>query len=264
VLSGTGLIGGLVFAGFFAVVLAGVWRVRLRSAEPLSRAIAGLVAVTFVYLFVHSVGDWHWAFIALWGPVIAWLAVGMRLDGERAPQPGPARSGRRTLAIAAMAIIGAFATVSFVLPWTAALDTKRAGEIWAADPEAAFDRLDRARSLNFLSANADLVEGAIASRLDQPERVRAAFNRALERDSRNWYATLELAALDALEGNRESALARLDRVAELNPRETLTDEVRQGLLRNRPVTLEELDDIFLERFCLIHGQELGPNGCESP
>jgi hypothetical protein len=264
VLSGTGLVGGLLFAGFFAVVLAGVGRVRLRSQEPFSRAIAGLVAVTFVYLFVHSVGDWHWTFTALWGPVLAWLAVGMRLDGERGPRPRSGGSARRMVAAVAMVVAGAVATVSFVLPWTAALDTRKAGEIWAVDPAAAFDRLDRARSLNFLSANADLVEGEIASRLDQPDRMRSAFNRALERDSRNWYATLELAALDALEGDRAASLERLERVAELNPRETLTDEVRRGLLKNRPVTLAELDDTFLERYCLIHGQELGPNGCESP
>jgi hypothetical protein len=108
------------------------------------------------------------------------------------------------------------------------------------------------------------VEGAIASRLNQPRRMRAAFTQALDRDPRNWYATLELAALDALEGDTTASLERLDRVAELNPRESLTEEVRQGLLSGNPVTLAELDANFLERYCRVHGQELGPSGCETP
>ena len=110
-----------------------------------------------------------------------------------------------------------FAALSLALPWTAAVDTKRAAEIWGAAPNAAYDRLDRAADLNFLSDRPYLVEGAIASRLGQLRRMRIAFERALDRDPDSWYATLELAALDAIQGDRKSALDGLARVAELNP-----------------------------------------------
>jgi tetratricopeptide (TPR) repeat protein len=141
---------------------------------------------------------------------------------------------------------------------------KKAGESWRADPEAAFDRLDRARSLNFLSANPDMVEGAIAVKLRDQERASAAYERALERDPRNWYATLELAALAAIRGDVPGSLERLDRVAALNPLEPVTEEVRRGVLDGRPISLGQLDDTFLERYCLVHGQVLGPDGCQTP
>jgi hypothetical protein len=91
--------------------------------------------------------------------------------------------------------------------------------------------------------------------------MRIAFDRALDRDPDNWYATLELAALDAIEGETLSALERLQRVSELNPREPVTGQVRQGLLSDRPVSLETLDAIFLERYCHRLGREVGPDGC---
>jgi O-Antigen ligase len=264
IVSETGLVGAGFFAGFLVATLIGVGRVRLRSEDPLARGVAGIVAVVFAYWFIHSTGDWFWALPGLSAPVFAWLglATGMGAEPHSRERRWSKLWGRGAAIVAVIA--GLLAFLSLALPWTAAVDVKKAGESWGADSAAAFDRLDRADSLNFLSANPDLVEGAIASRLGQPQRMRTAFEDALERDPRNWYATLELAALDALEGDRAASLERLDRVAELNPREPVTDEVRRGVLDGRPVTLEELDDVFLERYCRVHGQELGPDGCVTP
>jgi hypothetical protein len=260
-LSETGLVGAALFLGFLAAALTGVARVRLRSADQLARGVAAVAAIVFIYMIIHSTGDWFWAMPALWAPVFAWLGLGMRVGAERERPPRPRWA--RPAGIAAV-VAGAFAVVSLVLPWIAAVDVKKAGEIWGAEPSAAFARLDRASSLNFLSANPDLVEGAIASRLGEPRRMRVAFEEALDRDPRNWYANLELAALDALEGDAPASVQRLDRVVELNPREPLTEAIREGLLSGQPVTFEELDNSFLARYCRVHGQELGPNGCETP
>ena len=76
ILSQTGLVGALLFAGFLAASLAGVVRARLRAVEPLGRGIAGIVATSFVYWFAHSTGDWFWAIPALSAPVFAWLGAG--------------------------------------------------------------------------------------------------------------------------------------------------------------------------------------------
>jgi O-Antigen ligase len=262
-LSETGLVGAALFVGFVAVALVGVARVRLRSEDQLARGVAAVAAVAFFYMFAHSTGDWFWATPALWAPVFAWLGIGIRVGSkpERPPKEGPV--GAPLVAVLA-GLVGVLLALSLALPWAAAVDVKKAGESWGADPQAAFDRLDRASSLNFLSANPLTVEGAIASRLGDRERMRVAFEEALERDPRNWYATLELAALDAIEGDRPASLERLDRVSELNPREPVTEEVRQRLLSGSPLALKRLDDIFLERYCLVHGQVLGPSGCETP
>ena len=134
---------------------------------------------------------------------------------------------------------------------------------WASNPSDAFDRLDQARKLNFLSARPDLVQGSIAARLGEDRRVRSSFEQALERDPHNWYAEIELAALDGVEGHKQSALARLDRVAALNPREPLTATVRQGVISGKPVTLDQLETDFLARYCRVLGREAGPNGCQT-
>jgi len=263
VLSQTGLVGGALFFGFLVTAVIGLGRTRLRSSDPLGRGVAGLAAVGLAYWLLHSTGDWFWAFPALTAPVFAWLGVGMRVGAERGPQPSPRwarRWGRPAGAAAAAAAV--FAAISMALPWTAAVDTKKASETWGADPDAAFERLGRASDLNFLSANPDVIEGAIAARLGDSDRMRGAFEQALERDPRNWYATLELAALDAIQGDRQSSFERLDRVAELNPREPLTDQVREGVVRGRPVALRMLDDTFLYRYCEKLGRDVGPKGCE--
>jgi O-Antigen ligase len=264
ILAQTGVVGAALFVGFLVATLIGVGRTRLRSSDPLARGIGGLAAVVFVYWFAHSTGDWFWAFPALSAPVFAWLGLGMRVGADRGLPATPTwgNDWERPVAVAAVAVV-VFAALSLALPWTAAVDTEKAAETWGANPNAAYDRLDRAADLNFLSANPYLVEGAIASRLDQPRRMRIAFGRALDRDPHNWYATLELAALDAIEGDTQSALERLQRVSELNPRERVTDQVRQGMLSGTPVSLETLDAIFLERYCQRLGREVGPGGCTS-
>ncbi len=266
VIAGTGTIGGLLFGGFLVVTLVGVGRVRLGAEDPMARGVAGVIAVVFVYWFVHSIGDWFWAFPALSAPVFAWLAIGMRLDADHATVAKARRAKAKgwNLAIAAGSVAALlFATASLALPWIAAIDVNKAEAIWGSNPGAAFDRLDRARNLNFLSAQPDLVEGGIAVRLGENRRVRASFERALERDPRNWYAEIELATLDGVEGDKQSALARLDRVAVLNPREPLTETVRQGVLSGKPVTLDQLSTDFLDRYCRQLGRTAGPNGCRS-
>ncbi len=264
VLSQTGLVGGLIFVGFLAAVSVGVGRVRLRSGEPLGRAIAGVSGVVFIYVLVHSTGDWFWLFPAIWAPVFAWLGLAMALNGAPDSQPWEEQPRRwRRYLIATAAAAAALAAASFALPWVAAVDTNRASHIWGTDPQAAYSLLERAADLNFLSANPYEVEGNIASKLNQPDRMREAFSNALERDPNNWYATLELATLDGVQGHKRAALVRLDRVAELNPREPLTAMIRQGVRSGNPVGLDQLDTEFLARYCRVLGRVAGPNGCRS-
>ncbi len=264
VISETGLVGALLFGGFLAVSLVGVGRVRLRSGEPLSRGLAGIFAVVFAYWFLHSIGEWFWAFPALSAPIFAWLGIGMRLDAGRATlaQPRWTKGWIAPVAAGSAAAV-LFATASMALPWIAAIDVNKAEASWASNPGDAFDRLDQARKLNFLSARPDLVQGSIAARLGENRRVRSSFEQALERDPHNWYAEIELAALDGVEGHKQSALARLDRVAALNPREPLTATVRQGVISGKPITLDQLQTDFLERYCQRLGREAGPNGCQT-
>lgn len=260
ILSQTGLVGACLFLAFLASAAIGFGRVRLKCPLPLSRGLAGIVAIVLIYWSVHSTGDWFWAFPALSAPVFAWLGLGMSLDRERETLAQP--SWIRPSA-AAGAVVAVFAAISLALPWGAAIDLEKAAEGWRRDPNDAYERLHRARDLNFLSERPDLFEGAIAARLGDRRRMRAGFERALERYPRSWYARLELAALDALELDRASALGRLREVEDLNPREELTELVREGVVRGRPVSLARLDAALLERVCGRLGRVATETGCET-
>ena len=76
----------------------------------------------------------------------------------------------------------------------------RAAAIWRSDPNAAFSILQTRDTLNPLSDNADLVAGAIASRLHRYELMRARFQDAVDRSPDDWYANLELGIAASLTG----------------------------------------------------------------
>ena len=137
--------------------------------------------------------------------------------------------------------------LSLGLPWLAAREIERAADTWRSDPEDAYSILDRARSLNPLSARPDLVTGAIAMRLEDFDRAEEAFERALERKGDDWYAELELAIVAAREGRRDEALSRLDRAEELNPLEEAVDVVRDGVRSGEQVDPHVIDRLFLQR-----------------
>ena len=137
--------------------------------------------------------------------------------------------------------------LSLGLPWLAAREIERAADTWRSDPEDAYSILDRARSLNPLSARPDLVTGAIAMRQEDFDRAEEAFERALERKGDDWYAELELAIVAAREGRRDEALSRLDRAEELNPLEEAVDVVREGVRSGEQVDPHVIDRLFLQR-----------------
>jgi O-antigen ligase/polysaccharide polymerase Wzy-like membrane protein len=259
----TGLVGGALFAGFLVSALFCVGRVRWRDGTPLGRGLAAVSVVTFAYWLLHSSGDWFWTLPALSAPAFAFLALAGRIDGPRRVPPSVARPrsrspwrGRARTAGAAFAVglLAAFATVSYTLPWAAARDVEVAASSWSADPQLAFDRLDQAHNWNSLSAEPDLVAGAIAERLGDRTRMRASFTRALDRDSHNWYALLELGDLDALEGHRASALKQLRSAARLDPREPLIRSAIHGVQRGRPISLRSIDRELLRRTCSLVGR----------
>jgi tetratricopeptide (TPR) repeat protein len=248
VLSQTGVVGGLLFLGFLGAAVAAAWLAR-RRASPLGAAVAGVAVVTFAYWALHGSVDWFWEFPGLAGPAFAWLGLAGALDRPAAPpveRPTQWTRGRMTAA-ALYTLTVVLALISLALPWLAAREVERAGDAWRTSSEDAYAILDRARTLNPLSARPDLVAGAIAMRENDFARAEEAFERALDRHGDNWYAELELAVVAALEGRRDEALARLDRAEELNPREETVDIVRDGVVSGEPVDPHVLDRIFLQR-----------------
>jgi len=250
ILAGTGTVGAVLFLAFLGSALAAaatVWR--SRAGDSLAKGVVAAAIVTFGYWWVHGSVDWFWEFPALGGPAFALLGLAAGL--ARAPV---ARATTRTahrlvrrLTVLAGTVFTLFAIASFVPPWLAARDVATATASWRADPGAAFDRLARARKLNFLSDRPDLVAGAIASRVRDWPRMRKSFRGALERNPHNWYAYLELGVLNSIQGHKETALGLLARAHELDPGESTTIEAIRRIRQGRRLSFGQLDRLFVQR-----------------
>jgi hypothetical protein len=242
VLGQTGIVGAILFAGFVLAAGVGVartagWRTDLVSGT----ARAGVAAAA--YLAIHGSGDWFWEFPGLTAPALAWLG----LAAAPAPLVGESAVRRRRALLAVGSLVAIAVAASMLFPWLAEKSAQRAARTWAREPAQAFADLNRSRDLNPLSARADLLAGAIASRLDDLPRMRLAFKRALARDSHSWYAHFELGLAEAALGRRNEALEQLRVAARLNPREELIEQIRRRVAQGRRIDRDEVDRLFVAR-----------------
>jgi hypothetical protein len=230
----TGVVGALLFVGFLVAAALAVTR---GSGFTDGVARAGVAAAA--YYGIHASGDWLWEFAGLGAPVFAWL-------GLAASRPAAA-TGRSLLTRASVVAAAVAVALSFVFPWLAELETRRALHAWVQDPSRALSELHRARSLNPLSSRPDLLAGAIASRKNDVRRMAEAFEAAIDRRPTDWYAHLELAMAYAALHERRRALAQLGVSRRLNPGEEAISRVRGRVLAGRSVNRNEIDSLFVER-----------------
>ena len=272
VLAGTGVVGGFLLGGFLVSAVVAVAFVRRRSASHLGRGVAAVALAALGYWWLHGLGDWLWAFPALTAPIFAWLAMSSSIaepavdrepDGA-ADAPVADRESARVpvVAVVACGAVAVFAVVSLALPWIAARDVEIASSSWSADPDAAFERLDRAAKLNFLSAEPDLTAGAIASELGDLGKQRESFTRALERDPDNWFARLQLGAADAQAGRVAAGIAELEKASALNPRSELINAAIRSARRGHPIPVSEINRRLLRRVCSVVGNTEDTQFCK--
>jgi hypothetical protein len=249
VLAQTGLVGAILFAGFLAAALVAAGR-SLRQRDPPTAALSAACFGAFAYWLIHGSVDWFWEVPALGAPAFAWLAIAT----QAVPRDPPRPQARLPFSAALpLVVVAALAAAALGFPWIAAKEIETASASWAADPPAAFRRLDAARRLNPLTDRADVVAGVIASRLHDRHRERIAFQQALERNPHNWYARFELALLDALEGKSASALAHLRLAGRLNPREPVIRDVRSKIVQRKPISEAAINQIFIDRTQILTG-----------
>jgi O-Antigen ligase len=242
ILAQTGVVGGLLFAGF---LLSAVLAWARRGPEPdFVRGLRAASLVGFAYWFVHGSIDWFWELPGLAAPAFAMLGFAV---ATAAPSGPPTRTRARASRSVLAGLVALAAVISLVPPWLAAKEVQAAAHGWRKSPTKAFDRLDRARRLNPLSDQPDLISGAIASRLGQASAMAAAFTRAIERNPKNWYAHLELGVAYANAAHRADALAELRMARLLDPREPTIPAVIRRVRAGRHVSTAALDEIFLRR-----------------
>jgi predicted Zn-dependent protease len=122
-------------------------------------------------------------------------------------------------ALPAVALSALALAWSFGAPWLAEEYVDEAAGIWPDHPRTAYDRLDRARSLNPLSARPDLVGGSIALRLDDRRTAERRFRAAIAREPGESYGHLELGAILVDSGRRAEGIRTLARARALHPRD---------------------------------------------
>jgi hypothetical protein len=232
-LSQTGLIGAaLLLTALGAAAWAAVLAIRRRPGIGAATAAAGLTC--FVSWAVHGSVDWFWEFAGLGAPAFAALGLAAGLAPR---QPGRGRALARGPLAAALGVLALLAALSVAGPWLAQRDVDEAAGTWSAGPQHAFDRLDRAASLNPLSPLPDLVAGSIAVQLRRWDDAERYFAEAQSRDPRNQFAELELGLLAERAGRHPEARARLTRAAALSPRDRITRAARDRLRAGRPVNI---------------------------
>jgi len=244
VLSQTGVVGAVLFSGFFGGILLAFRR--LRGVSPGRRGVIGAAAATSFYWALHGSVDWFWEVPALTGFAMACLGICVALLGpERSSAALSRRGGRMAVAVAASS--ASLAAFSILPPWLSAAEVARAADGWGADPALAYRQLDAALWLNPLSAEPDRIAGAIASRLHDWPRMRAAFSLALVRDPRDWYSHLELAVAASQERRWMVAQQQIARARDLDPLEPVIAYVAAEVKARHVVSTTAVDRMFLER-----------------
>lgn len=243
VLSQLGLLGAALFAVFVAA--AGTAAIPRRRDNPATAALAGAAVAGFTYFLVHASVDWFWEIPALGAPAFALL--GLAVSVRACAGQGEAVRSSSTRATALAVAAAGVAAVCCALPWLSHRQIDTALAVWRSDPESAYHHLERARGLDPLSAEPDLVAGAIAARLDDRPRMLTLFARSLERNPHSWYAQLELGLAESISGRPQAAVAAVRRAIGLNPQEPLLREILDRLEQGEQISPSSLDAIFLDR-----------------
>jgi tetratricopeptide (TPR) repeat protein len=187
---------------------AGAGALRARRLGPGATSLSTIALTAGTYWAVHASLDWFWPYPAVTAPVVALLgsACAPALAGSRGSAREPLRSRGRLL-LASGAVLLAASTVP---PFLTERYIDNAYAVWRSDAGRAYQDLDRARSLNPLSVEPLLAEGAIAHANGDRRRAIDAFREATVKRPEEWASYYYLALLDR---NRAPRVARRDLAA---------------------------------------------------
>jgi hypothetical protein len=236
VLAGTGAIGALLLVLALGAAAVAATRARLRG-PPLTRVASAAALTVPIYWFLHGSVDWFWELPALGAAAFALLG----LAAAGAPRATAAQRGARMPGRFALALGCAVCAAVLALPWLAERDMRQASRTWRQSSDAAFTRLERAKALNPFTSRPYLFEGAISLRLGRTDAARRAFGQALERNPRDWYATLELGAIASMQGDDRGANRLVARASRLLPGDETTRDVLKRVRKGGRVDVRRIN-----------------------
>jgi hypothetical protein len=242
-LSETGIFGGLLF--YAAMLAALVGAVSGLRAARLGGAAAGTGLVMLGYWLVHGSVDFLWEFPVLTGAALLGLGIAIAVGSLRAgpAEPGsPLLAGRRALIpVGATALLLA---IGLILPWFAARDLQGARKIAGSDPAGALSQLDRSARLNPLSPLAQRTAGLLRVRQNDLAGARSEFAASLERDRRDPFSFLMLAAIASDQGQTARAKALMIEARRLAPRWTILRSQQARLANGKRIDARALENAF--------------------
>jgi O-Antigen ligase len=238
-LSQEGIVGTVLFGAFLVAALVAV--LRIPAGE--NRELAGILLAAAGVWFWHGMVDWLWEM-----PVLSLLGLGLigaacGLTQRRSPAPRRSPVARRAV-FAVAGVAAAASAVALTLPWIADRQVRQAAKVWPQDPGAAFSELSSASKLNPLSTEADVVAGAIASRLHRYDLMRRRFARAAQRTPDDWYASFELGVAASLTGHHAQAAAALERANRLFPGNEIVEQTLRRFRSGRRIDSDAIDRAF--------------------
>jgi O-Antigen ligase len=238
-LSQTGVVGTLLFAGFLVLVVIVV----VRIPPGRNRELAGVLAAGASVLVFHGLVDWLWEMPVL--GVLAAALLGAACGLAPRKPPGERVRGRVKVAAKSVLVVAGLAlAASLVFPWLAVRDVQNATAVWPRNPNAAFSLLSDASTLNPLDDDPDLVAGEIASHLHRYDLMRARFGDAVARTPDDWYANLELGIAASLTGHRRQAATALARARRLDPAEPIVRQVSRTFESGHRIDSDAVDRAF--------------------
>jgi O-antigen ligase len=249
-LSQTGLVGALLLGVALGAALLAASRALWLRSGPAQAAAAGGVAA-FVYWLVHGSVDWFWEIPALGGAAFALLGLAAGLAPRRVALRPSARNRPLAAGPAGMAVAGIAAValaVSLAGPWFAQRYTDQALVLWRFDRDKAFDKLDRARSLNPLSATPDVAAGSIAIEIDRPGEAEARFRSALDRNPGDAHSQMRYGALVFNAGRREEGVGHLREAVRLNGQDPIVRRALRRARRGREIDIKAMNESIAERY----------------
>jgi hypothetical protein len=246
----TGIAGFLLFAIFLGSGLTAALRGRVapwrrgRERPPVDSARVSTAAIALLPLLVwliHGSVDWFWEFPTLSGAALGFLGMAMALARQEDPPILPARAGegRRRAAWMGAIALPLLGMVALVVPYLGEREVAAALSARDRHPAAAFADLDRAASLEWLSARPSLVAGLIAVRLGRPDLATPRLERALSRNEHSFLAAYLLGLLASSRHDQRAALALLGRALALNPGDPGAREALAKARAGRPFTLTQ-------------------------
>ena len=219
-----GLVGGLiVLALFLSLLWIGIaaWRA---AAFPQRETYAALFAAMLVFA-VAAGFDWFWEIAGL--GAVFFLAAGALVAArceQNAPAPGR-RNQRFGLVIGGVALAWV-AAVALIGPLLVDREITASQHAFAdGDVSSAIDHADTARSIEPWAASPYLQLGQIAESRGEYALAIERLDQAIEHEDGNWELFAVRSRIEAGAGNREAALADLEKARELNP---LAEQLRPG------------------------------------